>query len=138
MRHLAYHAVLAAAALALLALGGATAQEGALRQTIPPAVSQQPAIPQLQLSDDQREKIREALSKEDTEVTFSVKETKSAQGFNPKVGATIPKALKPHPLPRPLIYQMPLLRRYTYLKLKHQVVIVNPLSRKVVAMVPEA
>jgi hypothetical protein len=41
-------------------------------------------------------------------------------------------------LPRPLIYQMPLLRRYTYLKLKHQVVIVNPLSRKVVAMVPEA
>ena len=33
---------------------------------------------------------------------------------------------------------MPLLKRYTYLKFKHLVLIVNPMTRKVVDMFPEA
>jgi hypothetical protein len=46
--------------------------------------------------------------------------------------------LKLHPLPQPLIYEMQPLKRYTYLKFKHQVLIVNPMTRKIVDMFPES
>ena len=38
----------------------------------------------------------------------------------------------------PLIYQMPELKRYTYLKFKRQVLIINPMTRTIVDMFPEA
>ena len=101
---------------------------------IPTSVS----VPTLQLSDADRAKIRQAVSQKDTEVTFQLKTTKSAKDFEPSVGATLPKGLKAHPLPRPLIYQLPALKRYTYLKVKHQVLIVNPMTHKIVDMFPEA
>jgi hypothetical protein len=49
-----------------------------------------------------------------------------------------PSDLKLHPLPQPLIYEMLPLKRYTYLKFKHQVLIVNPMTRKIVDMFPES
>jgi len=101
---------------------------------IPASVS----VPPLNLSDADRAKIRQAVSQEDTEVTFQLKATKSAQSFEPSVGARIPASLKLHALPRPLIYELPILKRYTYLKFKHQVLIVNPMTRKVTDMFPEA
>jgi len=42
-----------------------------------------------------------------------------------------------HPLPPPAIYKIPLLKRYTYVKLKHQVLIVNPMNKKIMAVFPE-
>ena len=71
-------------------------------------------------------------------MTFGLKTTKPTESFNPTVGAKIPTALKPHSLPPPLTYQMPELKRYAYLKFKHQVLIVNPMTRQIVAMFPEA
>ena len=115
----------------------AGAQTGAVKQSIPPPVSQNPSVPPLNLSADQRAKIQQALRAENTEVGFGTKATKPTQSFNPSVGATIPASLKPHTLPPPLIYEMPVLKRYTYLKFKHQVLIVNPMTRKVVDMFPE-
>jgi hypothetical protein len=111
---------------------------GAVEQTIPPPVSQDVKPPPLRLSDDQRAKIRQALKGENTEVQFSLKSNKPSQGFAPSVGATIPAGLHPHTLPPPLLAEMPALERYAYLKFKQQVLIVDPMSRKIVDMFPEA
>jgi hypothetical protein len=111
---------------------------GAVEQTIPPPVSQDVKPPPLRLSDDQRAKIRQALKGENTEVQFSLKSNKPSQGFAPSVGATIPAGLHPHTLPPPLLAEMPALERYAYLKFKQQVLIVDPMSRTIVDMFPEA
>jgi len=140
MRQLAHRAALAGAALASLgwiaAAAAQTANQGAVVQSVPPPVSA--TVPPLHLSDAQRNQIQQALRGEDTEVTFGTKTTKPAESFNPTVGAKIPASLKPHTLPPPVLSQMPELKRYTYLKFKNQVLIVDPMSRKVVDMFPEA
>jgi hypothetical protein len=56
-------------------------------------------------------------------------ENLAAESFEPTIGAKIPSGLKAHALPPPLIYEMPALKRYTYLKFKGQVLIVNPNER---------
>ena len=73
-----------------------------------------------------------------TEVTFGLKTMKPTQNSNPSVGEKIPTSLKPHTLPPPLLSQMLELKRYTYLKFKNYVLIVDPMSRKIVDMFPEA
>ena len=111
---------------------------GAVEQTIPPPVAQNPKPPPLKLSDDQRAKIRQAVSGENTEVQFSLKSNKPSEKFEPSVGAKIPAGLKPHTLPPPVLADMPALKTYTYLKFKQQVLIIDPMSRKIVDMFPEA
>jgi len=125
----------AAAAVPALAAGPGS---GAVEQTIPPPVAQNPKPPPLQLSADQRAKIQQVLKGENTEVQFSLKSNKPSQGFQPSVGAKIPAGLHPHTLPPPLLAEMPVLKRYTYLKFKQQVLIIDPMSRKIVDMFPEA
>jgi hypothetical protein len=39
-----------------------------------------------------------------------------------------------HALPRPLIYQVPILEEYTYVKFRDQILIVNPLTNEIVDM----
>ncbi|MBV8753085.1 MAG: hypothetical protein JO328_09510 [Hyphomicrobiales bacterium] len=142
MRQLAHHAALAGAALAslgwILTAAAQTANQGAVVQSVPPPVSQKITVPPLHLSDAQRNQIQQALRGESTEVTFGTKTTKPTQSFNPTVGAKIPASLKPHTLPPPVLSQMPELKRYTYLKFKQQVLIVDPMSRKIVDIFPEA
>lgn len=139
MRLATINVVLAGATAMMLATPTAFAAEGgAVQQTVPPAVSQNTKPPPLQLSDDQRGKIRDALRDVNSEVDFSLKSNKPAQSFTPSVGAAIPAGLHPHTLPPPLIYAMPALKRYTYLKFKQQVLIIDPTSRKIVDMFPEA
>jgi hypothetical protein len=138
MRSISMSALLAGAVLALAVPAGAAGPgPGAVEQTIPPAVGQNQKPPPLQLSDDQRAKIRQAVSGENTEVQFSLKSNKPAEKFQPTVRAKIPAGLKPHTLPPPLLGEMPVLKRYTYLKFKQQVLIVDPMSRKIVDMFPE-
>ncbi len=141
MRCLSKSASLAGVILAISALavpaGAAGPGSGAVEQTIPPPVAQNAKPPPLQLSDDQRAKIRQAVSGENTEVQFSLKSNKPSQGFAPSVGAKIPAGLHPHTLPPPLLAEMPVLKHYSYLKFKQQVLIVDPMSRKIVDMFPE-
>lgn len=142
MRQLAHRAALAGATLASLGwvatAAAQTANQGAVEQSVPPAVSQKLSVPPLHLSDAQRNQIQQALRGEDTEVTFGTKTTKPTESFNPTVGAKIPASLKPHSLPPPVLSQMPELKQYSYLKFKHQVLIVDPMSGKIVDMFPEA
>lgn len=132
-----------AVCVAVFMVAAATAQNrsnsqpGDVIQSVPPPVSQKPELPPLNLTDDQRAQIKQVLKTKNTEVTFQLKTTKPAQSFDPAVGAKIPTGLKAHSLPPPLIYEMPVLKRYTYLKFKGRVLIVNPLTGKIVDMFSE-
>ena len=142
MRQHAHRMTLAGMALACLgwaatAAAQTAANQGAVVQSVPPPVSQNPSPPPLHLSDAQRNQIQQVLRGENTEVTFGTKTTKPTESFNPAVGAKIPASLKPHTLPPPVISQMPELKQYTYLKFKHQVLIINPMTRKIVDVFPE-
>jgi hypothetical protein len=141
MRHVSSSLVLAGAILALAGANPAGAGgpgPGAVEQSIQPAVSQNPKPPPLKLSDDQRTKIQQVLKDENTEVQFSLKSNKPSKDFAPLVGAKIPAGLHPHTLPPPLLVDMPVLKRYSYLKFKQQVLIIDPMSRKIVDMFAEA
>jgi hypothetical protein len=140
MRCASRFSVLTGALWALAAVvpaGAAGPAAGAVEQTIQPPVAQNPTLPPLNLSDDQRAKIRQAVSGENTEVQFSLKSNKPSKDFSPSVGAKIPAGLHPHTLPPPLLSEMPVLKRYTYLKFKHQVLIIDPMKRKIVDMFTE-
>ena len=126
------------AAPAMATGNGGASQPGAVIQSVPPPVVQNSSPPPLQLSDQQKAKIKQVLQGENTEVTFSLKTTKPAQSFNPMIGAKIPSSLKAHSLPPPVIHEMPALKQYTYLKFKGQVLIINPMTGKIVDIFPEA
>jgi hypothetical protein len=119
-----------------LAEGTGEQQPGAVIQSVGPAVASNPQVQPLDLNDQQRQDVKKAVAGEDIEVTFQLKDTKSAETFEPTVGAKVPAALKLHPLPRPLIYSIPVLKQYTYIKLKHAVVIVDPMTRKIADVFP--
>jgi len=144
MRKIGYRVSLVGLTLAVLAVspaafaqGGESNHPGAVVQSAPPPVPQRQSVPPLHLSDAQRAQIQQAVSGKDTEVTFTLKATKAAAQFAPQVGAKIPKGIKAHPLPRPLIYEIPELKRYTYLKLKGEVLLVDPMTDKVADMFPQ-
>jgi len=126
-------------AVPVMAAGnGDASHPGAVIQSVPPPVAQNPSPPPLQLTDEQKAKIKQVLRGENTEVTFSLKTTKPTQSFNPTIGAKIPPPLKAHTLPPPLLNEMPALKQYTYLKFKGQVLIINPMTEKIVDIFPEA
>jgi hypothetical protein len=82
-------------------------------------------------------RIAEVLKKQDTEIDLKLKTYKSAKSFQPTIDEKLPKALKGQPFPQPLITEMPQVRQYTYVKFKGNVLIVDPMSRKIVDMFPE-
>src|SRR5262249_38614771 len=78
-----------------------TANRGAMTQSTPPRAAKKPPVPPLALSQAQRERIRQAVSSGDIEVSFALKSAKGAESFEPSVGAKVPNALKLHPRSNP-------------------------------------
>jgi hypothetical protein len=107
------------------------------KTSAPNTLPREAIVPPLQLSDSQRADIRAVLGKEHTGVSFGLKTAKSSEPFEPKVGARLPKGLTPHPLPSPLIDSIPVLRVYTYIKFRDQILIVNPMTREIVDQFPQ-
>lgn len=87
--------------------------------------------PPLALTGEQRSKVIDAISKEDTL-------DKPPAGFEPTVGAKVPiqSKLAAHPLPRPLVYEMPQLKQYYYARLPDRILIIDPMTKKVSAILP--
>jgi hypothetical protein len=110
---------------------------GAVVQSNGTIVRQNPALPKLDLNAMQRERVRQALLIKHTEVEFRLKTTKAAKDFTPKIGAKLPKGVKPDGLPSELIQQIPPLADYGYAKMKDQILIVNALTGKIVQIIPE-
>ena len=82
------------------------------------------------LNEAQREQVWQAVMARATD-------DKLPADFEPTVGAKVPtqKQLPLHPLPRPLVNQVPVLKQYYYAKLPDKVVLVDPISRKVVEVI---
>jgi Protein of unknown function (DUF1236) len=85
--------------------------------------------PLLQLSDEQRRKIQDALVEAHSE-------QKTPDKFEAKVGAQVPTALKLDAMPAPLINQEPALKQYTFVKLDNDLLVVDPMDNTVVAVIP--
>ena len=110
-------------------------------QSVPPRVAAgvpvNPATPPLNLSDRQRARIAEVLLTKHTGVSLELKANAAAKSFEPKLDETIPTGLDGEAFPQPLITEIPATKRFTYLKLKDQILIVDPMTRKIVDMFPE-
>jgi hypothetical protein len=111
---------------------------GAVEQSGGNLVPQNPSLQKLHLTDTQREQIRQTLLTKDTEVEFKLKAVKSAQGFMPKIGAELPKGVKPDGLPSELTQRIPQLADYGYSKMKDQILLVNEMTGKIADIIPEA
>jgi hypothetical protein len=86
--------------------------------------------PRLDLSAAQRQQVLQAVTAKSTD-------DKLPAGFQPNVDAKVPtqKQMPLHPLPRPLVYQIPVLKQYYYAKLPKNVLIVDPMTKKVVDVI---
>ncbi|MGE5366623.1 MAG: hypothetical protein ACM3PO_05045 [Betaproteobacteria bacterium] len=100
-------------------------------------VTQNPSLPQLHLNAAQREQIRQTLLTKHTEVEFRLKTTQSVKDFDPKIGAKLPKGIKPDGLPSELTQQMPQLADYGYSKMKDQILLVDAMTGNIVDIIPE-
>jgi hypothetical protein len=85
--------------------------------------------PPLQLSEQQRQKIQDAL------VTAHSAQT-TPDKFEAKVGTKVPTQLKLDAMPAPLINQEPVLKQYDFVKLKNDLLVVDPMNSTVVAVIP--
>lgn len=85
--------------------------------------------PPLQLSDQQRREIQDAL------VTAHSAQ-KAPDRFEAKAGVKIPTKLKVDAMPAPLINKEPVLKQYGFVKLENDLLVVDPMNSTVVAVIP--
>ena len=90
----------------------------------------------LHLTDAQRQKIRAAVADDKSDITFKDDATKADKDFTPSLGATIPAKLPMQVMPPSLAEELPMLGNFGYMKMKGQVLIVNPRSKKIVDLFP--
>ncbi len=88
--------------------------------------------PPLQLTDEQKQEILQAVAARNTL-------DKAPAGFTPQSGAKVPSQAKlpRHPLPADLVQKVPALKEYEYAKLEHRVLIVDPMTQQVVDVIQE-
>jgi Protein of unknown function (DUF1236) len=85
--------------------------------------------PPLQLSDEQRHKIQNAL------VTAHSAQKTPAK-FEAKVGEKVPTNLKLDVMPQSLTNEEPALKQYDFVKLENDLLVVDPVETTVVAVIP--
>jgi len=112
----------------VLAAAPSAAQSPAPSRTVAGEVAPKPP---LRLTDEQKSRVAQAINGQDTL-------DKLPEGFTPAIGAKVPiqSKLPEHPLPRPLVYEIPALKNYYYVQLDDKVLIVDPMTKKVAEIVP--
>ncbi|MEP7029833.1 MAG: DUF1236 domain-containing protein [Pseudolabrys sp.] len=90
----------------------------------------------LSLSSAQQQTLVQAIERKDT--TVGAGQTKKAhlKDFQPAVGKNIPSHLGLNPIPHDTVVKIPAVRGFEYVQLKSQVLIVDPMTRKIVAVYP--
>jgi len=114
--------------LALLAAAApAAAQKPIHSDTIAGTVAPKPP---LKLTDQQKQRVAQAIA--GTNML-----DKLPDGFTPEIGAKVPtqKKLPEHPMPRPLVYDIPALKNYYYVQLADKVLIVDPMTKTVAQII---
>jgi hypothetical protein len=86
--------------------------------------------PPLKLTDDQKKLVAQQIKTQNTL-------DKLPEGFTPAIGAKVPTQAKlaEHPLPRPLVYEVPVLKNYYYVQLDDKALIVDPMTKTVAEIV---
>ena len=131
--------VFVAAAIAA-ALPAAAQTSGSANATGPdePATHLKPYLPPLHLTGAQHQQIKRALAGKQVEVEFELKTTKGLKDFHPTIGEKVSPKLPSHTLPSELTQRLPQLADYKYTKVKGRVLIINPMTGKIVDMFPES
>ena len=116
-------ALLASLAVAAPAVAQGPAPSNTVAGEVPPK-------PPLKLTDEQKARVAQAINGQDTLA-------KLPAGFAPAIGARAPSedAVPEYPLPRPLVYDVPVLKQYYYVQLNDQVLIVDPMTKTVAEIV---
>ena len=118
--------MMACGALALLSTA-ALGQTGA--SVAPNKLTVESKRPPLQLNDKQRAAIEQGLVGENTQ-------QKTPPKFEAKPGAPIPGTLKVDVMPPQLVEQEPSLQPYGYAKLAKEVLVIDPMKKTIVAVIP--
>ena len=94
--------------------------------------------PPLKLTDQDRQKIREAVVQHHDQIKLGKKASQEEKDFKPAIGAKVPSGIakKDDALPQELVRQIPALKEYSYLLYNDQIMIVDPMSKKVVDLFP--
>lgn len=121
--------VAAVAALVLFAPLAANAQDEPDKTLEPNKLTVQAQRPPLELDQRQASILRDALATEHTE-------QKSPPDFQPKVGDTLPATLKVDVMPQSLVQRHHSLEPYGYAKLAKTILVLDPLSKKIIAVLP--
>jgi hypothetical protein len=85
--------------------------------------------PPLQLDDRQRTIIQDALTTENTEQKVPPK-------FEAKVGDTLPQTMALDVMPERLVAREPSLQPYGYAKLPNEVLVIDPMKKTIIAILP--
>ncbi len=115
----------AATALVLLSIP-ALAQDKTLD---PNGITADAQRPPLQINDQQRTAIQDGLETENTE-------QKAPDKFEPKVGGVLPATMTVDAMPEPLIQREPSLKQYGYAKLSKDVLVIDPMKKTIIAVIP--
>jgi hypothetical protein len=117
-----------AAVVALLA-GPAAAQNDSAKTIDPVELSKQVKSPPAQLSDEQKNAIQAALVAEHTQ-------QKTPPNFQPQVGEALPHTMKVDVMPLDLVRAQPSLKEYGYAKTASDILVLDPLKKTIVAVIP--
>ena len=115
--------------LASFAVAAPAAAQGPVpSNTVPVKLAPKPP---LKLTDAQKQRVVQAVTGTGT------LDSKLPDGFTPAVGAKVPtqKKLPEHPLPQPLVREVPVLKNYYYVQLADKVLIVDPMTKKVAEVI---
>jgi hypothetical protein len=115
-----------AAVLALLAVPAAAQNSNTIE---PNKLRVEAKRPPLQLNDQHRAGIQNALVAEHAQ-------QKAPKDFKPQVGATPPKGIKIDAMPQALARQLPVLKEYGYAKTATDILVIDPMSMRIVALIP--
>jgi hypothetical protein len=85
--------------------------------------------PVLQLNDQQRSTIQDALVTENTE-------QKTPPNFQPKVGDTVPLSMTVDVMPERLVQKDPSLQPFGYAKTATDVLVIDPTKKQIIAVLP--
>ena len=114
----------------LVLLSVPAAAQNDLAKTIDPIeLTQQAKRPQLKVSDEQKNAIQNALVTEHTQ-------QKTPKDFQPQLGMTLPTTMKVDALPETLVREQPSLKQYGYPKTAKDILVLDPMSKKIIAVLP--
>jgi hypothetical protein len=85
--------------------------------------------PPLQINDQQRAAIQDVLETENTE-------QKAPPKFEPKEGEALPAIIKVDAMPPQLLAREPSLKQYGYAKLSKDVLVIDPMKKTIIAVIP--